>query len=215
MGKKRKDYLDDYLDYDDFEYDYKSDPLYSAMKKQYLSEAERTAEDVLGKYSSVSGGGSVSSSAISAASAAANQQKSRLSEAIPTLYDLAWEMYKDELDSKREKYEAVLEEDKFLNSMLKSNEAVKEDEENTDNKTENNSGETTLGTGGNGTSSTEPFKPSLTDKKMADGIFDMTKNLIRNLVSAGDGEKARSMYNMYKNAMSQSQRNEIEKMLSA
>ena len=118
MSKKRKDYLDDYLDHKDFEYDYKSDPLYQAVKKQYLMEAERSAEDVLGKYSAMSGGGTVSSAAISAASNAANAHKSKLGQVLPTLYDMAWNIYKDELENKKNKYEAMLGEDRFNSSLL-------------------------------------------------------------------------------------------------
>lgn len=207
MTKKRKDYLDDYLDYDEFDYDYKSDPIYQAMKKQYLAEASRTAEDVLGKYSSMSGGGTVSSAAISAASNAANLQKSKLSESLPALYDLAWEMYQGELDNKKEKYEALFKEEQLesKNEVIEENDKGEEEhagnESYGDEKNENHS------------PNTSPLKPGGEGKKMDDGIFDMTKKLISNLVSLGDGSRAKEIYGMYMYSMSPSQRKTIEALL--
>lgn len=212
MAKKRKDYLDDYLEYDDFKYDYKSDPLYQAMKKQYLSEADRTAEDVLGKYAVSSGGGTVSSSAISAASNAANLQKSKLNEALPTLYDLAWEMYQGELDDKKNKYEALLKEDEFVSKNSVTAESEYSEEEYTENENNNYSDDGEKSQKEN--TSTSPVKPRGEGKKMDDGIFDMTKKLIENLVSSGEVNRAKNMYSMYMYSMSSSQRKTIEDMLA-
>ena len=83
-----------------FSYDYESDPLYSAYKKQYLREADRTAEDTLGYYAGMTGG-MPSTAAISAASEASNAYKSALSDKIPELTQLAYDMYLDEIAQSR------------------------------------------------------------------------------------------------------------------
>lgn len=83
-----------------FSYDYESDPLYSAYKKQYLREADRTAEDTLGYYAGMTGG-MPSTAAISAASEASNAYKSALSDKIPELMQLAYDMYLDEIAQSR------------------------------------------------------------------------------------------------------------------
>lgn len=83
-----------------FSYDYETDPLYAAYKKQYLREADRTAEDTLGYYAGMTGG-MPSTAAISAASQAANAYKSALSDKIPELEQLAYDMYLDEIAQSR------------------------------------------------------------------------------------------------------------------
>ena len=83
MAKTTKDYLEEYLNKKDFEYDVFKDPVYLALKRSYEDNAEKTAEDLLGKYSQISGGGSVSSRAMSAAARSMSPSATR-----PAIYFL-------------------------------------------------------------------------------------------------------------------------------
>lgn len=57
----------------------------SAYKKAYLREADRTGRDTLGQYATMTGG-IPSTQAVAAASQAADYQKSKLAEQLPSLY---------------------------------------------------------------------------------------------------------------------------------
>lgn len=70
-------------------YDKEKDPSYQAYRKEFLREADRTAEDVLGRYEQ-STGGIAGTAAITAASQAADYQKSQLADKIPQLSDAAF-----------------------------------------------------------------------------------------------------------------------------
>lgn len=89
-----------------FSYDYESDPRYAAYKKEYLREADRTAEDTMGLYAGMTGG-VPSTAAISAASQAANAYKGQLADKIPELEALAYDMYLDELNQSRRDLETL------------------------------------------------------------------------------------------------------------
>ena len=65
-----------------------------------MREADRTAEDTLGYYAGMTGG-MPSTAAISAASEASNAYKSALSDKIPELMQLAYDMYLDEIAQSR------------------------------------------------------------------------------------------------------------------
>lgn len=81
-------------------WDKDSDPSYQALRKEYLREADRTAEDTLARYAQNTGG-IAGSQAITAASQAADYQKAKLSDAIPTLHDNAYSRYLGELQQKQ------------------------------------------------------------------------------------------------------------------
>ena len=117
MAKNTKDYLEEYINKKDFEYDVFKDPIYLALKKSYEDNAKRTAEDLLGKYSQISGGGSVSSAAMSAASGAAAAEMSKLSGHIPELYELARQMYDDELAANQKKFQAMLDDKHYYDFL--------------------------------------------------------------------------------------------------
>lgn len=215
MAKSKKTYLDEYLENDDFRYDYKKDPLYAAMKKQYLSEAERTAKDVLGSYSQISGGGTPSSSAIAAASSAANLQKSKLSSALPQLYDMAWDMYQTELDNKRDKYNAVLDYDKFIydtygkeyDKYYEYDTPSNKEETATDYPVDNENNEDKV--------NLTPFKDGTgAEKSMDPSTFSMTEKLISNMVRAGNLHGAENYVSKFQASMSKSQLNRLKKLLS-
>lgn len=77
-------------------WDANSDPSMQAYRKQYLREADRTAEDVLGQYTQNTGG-IAGSQAIAAASQASDYYKSQLSDKIPELYENAYSRYLNEV----------------------------------------------------------------------------------------------------------------------
>ena len=73
-------------------WDKDTDESYKAYRKEYLREADRTMQDVLGQYAQNTGG-IAGSSAIAAASQAADYQKAQLADKIPELYDVAYGRY--------------------------------------------------------------------------------------------------------------------------
>lgn len=77
-------------------WDANTDPSMQAYRKQYLREADRTAEDVLGQYAQNTGG-IAGSQAIAAASQASDYYKSQLSDKIPELYENAYSRYLNEV----------------------------------------------------------------------------------------------------------------------
>ena len=77
-------------------WDANSDPSMQAYRKQYLREAERTAEDVLGQYAQNTGG-IAGSAAIAAASQASDYYKSQLADKVPELYENAYSRYLNEV----------------------------------------------------------------------------------------------------------------------
>lgn len=81
-------------------WDANSDPAMQAYRKQYLREADRTAEDVLGKYAQNTGG-IAGSAAIAAATQAGDYYKSQLADKIPELHDNAYSRYLNEIDNQQ------------------------------------------------------------------------------------------------------------------
>ena len=77
-------------------WDSNTDPSMQAYRKEYLREAERTAEDVLGRYAQNTGG-IAGSSAIAAASQASDYYKSQLADKVPELYENAYSRYLNEV----------------------------------------------------------------------------------------------------------------------
>lgn len=83
-----------------FSYDAVSDPLYQQYRKQYTREADRSAEDVLGK-AAVMTGGMPSTAAVAASQQASDYQMSQMTDKIPELQQLAYSMYQDGLNADR------------------------------------------------------------------------------------------------------------------
>lgn len=73
-----------------------SDPAMQAYRKQYLREADRTTEDVLGKYAQNTGG-IAGSAAIAAATQASDYYKSQLADKVPELYENAYARHLNEI----------------------------------------------------------------------------------------------------------------------
>lgn len=90
-----------------FRYDAGSDPLYSKIRDDYVSAGRRAMKDSYGQAASLSGGYS-SSYAENAAQQTYDGYLSKLSDVIPSLYELAYSRYagegerlKDEVDALR------------------------------------------------------------------------------------------------------------------
>lgn len=92
--------LDALLNRTPFSYDAASDPLYQQYRKQYTREADRSAEDVLGK-AAVMTGGMPSTAAVAASQQASDYQMSQMTDKIPELQQLAYSMYQDGLNADR------------------------------------------------------------------------------------------------------------------
>lgn len=92
--------LDALLNRTPFSYDAVSDPLYQQYRKQYTREADRSAEDVLGK-AAVMTGGMPSTAAVAASQQASDYQMSQMTDKIPELQQLAYSMYQDKLSGDR------------------------------------------------------------------------------------------------------------------
>lgn len=92
--------LDALLNRTPFSYDAASDPLYQQYRKQYTREADRNAEDVLGK-TAVMTGGMPSTAAVAASQQASDYQMSQMTDKIPELQQLAYSMYQDKLSGDR------------------------------------------------------------------------------------------------------------------
>lgn len=92
--------LDALLNRTPFSYDAVSDPLYQQYRKQYTREADRSAEDVLGK-AAVMTGGMPSTAAVAASQQASDYQMSQMTDKIPELQQLAYSMYQDKLNGDR------------------------------------------------------------------------------------------------------------------
>lgn len=92
--------LDALLNRTPFSYDAASDPLYQQYRKQYTREADRSAEDVLGK-AAVMTGGMPSTAAVAASQQASDYQMSQMTDKIPEIQQLAYSMYQDGLNADR------------------------------------------------------------------------------------------------------------------
>ena len=78
-----------------FAYNYQTDPAWQSYKKQYTREGRRSSEDVLGQYAALTGG-MPSTAAVTAASQARDYYNAKMTDKIPELYRLAWQMEQDE-----------------------------------------------------------------------------------------------------------------------
>ncbi len=232
-----KDFLDELLKDEKFKYDIENDSVYNAIRRGYIDSATRIAEDILGKYSQISGGGGVSSAAITSALGGAHKEMQGFHELVPELYDLAREMYDANVDEKIKKYEAALGYDAYLLEKEKAEaEKNKEDQENGKNEeSDGNNGGGNNG-GGNNETPKEDIKYPQTDfddnyseignnglmsgglamdknpkHEMDENVYEMTRSLISAYISRGKLSDAMSVYNRFKNSMSDAQRAVIEK----
>ena len=84
-----------------FDYDYTTDPRWQAYKKEYTREGQRSAQDVLGDYAARTGG-MPSTAAVAASQQAANYYNAQMTDKIPELYNLAYQMYLQDENRERD-----------------------------------------------------------------------------------------------------------------
>jgi hypothetical protein len=90
--------LNEILNREDFSYDVTSDPLYQQYAQMYQREGDRAMRETLAEAAASAGG--MNSYAITAASQANNYYNSQLNDKIPELYQLAYNMYINDKESK-------------------------------------------------------------------------------------------------------------------
>lgn len=99
---------------EEFSYDPNTDPLYSSYKKTYTREGQRSMEDTMGQYASMTGG-MPSTAAMMAGQQANNYYMAQMADKIPELYQLAYSMYQDEGNTQRANLEMLtgMEQDEY------------------------------------------------------------------------------------------------------
>lgn len=90
--------LDKVTNPEKFQYDYESDPVYGALRKQYLAGGEKATRDTLARASAGTGG-QASSYAIAAAQQAGAEYNAALAGQIPELYDDAYNKFLAQLSA--------------------------------------------------------------------------------------------------------------------
>lgn len=90
--------LNEILNREDFSYDVANDPLYQQYAQMYRREGDRAMRDTMAE--AAAGAGGMNSYAITAAQQANNYYSSQLNDKIPELYELAYQMYLGEKESK-------------------------------------------------------------------------------------------------------------------
>jgi hypothetical protein len=90
--------LNEILNRGDFSYDVASDPLYKQYAQMYQREGDRAMKETLAEAAASAGG--MNTYAITAAQQANSYYGSQLNDKIPELYQLAYEMYLNDKESK-------------------------------------------------------------------------------------------------------------------
>lgn len=90
--------LNEILNRDDFSYDVANDPLYQQYKQMYQREGDRAMKETLAE--AAAGAGGMNTYAVTAAQQANSYYNSQLNDRIPELYQLAYEMYLNDIDLK-------------------------------------------------------------------------------------------------------------------
>jgi hypothetical protein len=90
--------LNEILNRDDFSYDVMNDPLYQQYAEMYRREGDRAMRDTLAEAAASAGG--MNTYAITAAQQANSYYNSQLNDKIPELYQLAYQMYLQDKESK-------------------------------------------------------------------------------------------------------------------
>lgn len=83
------------LEHDPFSYDPETDPLYASYRKEYAREGQRAAADTLGQYAAMTGG-MPSTTAVTASQQAGNYYAAKMADALPQLYQAAYQRYQNE-----------------------------------------------------------------------------------------------------------------------
>lgn len=88
--------LNEILNRDKFSYNAETDPLYQQYREQYNREGSRAMNDTLASAAINAGG--MNSYAMTAAQQANDYYSSQLTDKIPELYQMAYQMYLDDID---------------------------------------------------------------------------------------------------------------------
>lgn len=99
--------LGDILGAEKFTYDAESDPMYQQLAKTYQREGNRAMQDTLAQVAARTGG-IASSYAGSAAADANNYYAEKLADRIPELRELAYSMYQNEQNAKRDNLSTLM-----------------------------------------------------------------------------------------------------------
>lgn len=91
--------IDEAISPQTFTYDKDADPNYQALRKEYLREGKRATEDAIGRAAAANGG-AISSYGVTAATQAGNYYAGKLADAVPTLYEQAYNRFLDEYSRK-------------------------------------------------------------------------------------------------------------------
>ena len=89
--------LNQILNREKFSYDLESDPMYQQYKAQYNREGQRAMNDTLA--SMASGAGGMNTWAVTAAQQANDYYNAQLNDRVPELYQLAYQMYLQDIDN--------------------------------------------------------------------------------------------------------------------
>lgn len=96
MSARIDEMLNKVLNRDAFSYNAVDDPLYQQYKTQYQREGSRAMNDAMASAAATAGG--MNSYAMTAAQQANNYYNAQLTDKIPELYQLAYEMYLKDID---------------------------------------------------------------------------------------------------------------------
>ena len=91
------DLLNQILNRESFSYNVETDPLYQQYASTYNREGQRAMNDTLA--AAAAGAGGMNSSAITAAQQARNYYGAQLGDKVPELYQMAYQMYLDDIDN--------------------------------------------------------------------------------------------------------------------
>lgn len=100
------DLLEEIMGREPFQYSPGADPSYQAYSEKYRNLGRQAREDALGSAAAMTGG-QLSSYAMTAGQQAQNAYNAQLSDAIPQLQQLAYDMYLGELGQKRSDLSAL------------------------------------------------------------------------------------------------------------
>ena len=97
LSNRIEEMLNQVLNRDEFSYSTANDPLYQQYASMYEREGNRAMNDTLAAAAATAGG--MNSYAMTAANQANNYYMSQLGDKIPELYQLAYEMYLQDIDN--------------------------------------------------------------------------------------------------------------------
>ena len=90
--------LNEILNRDKFTYDAQADPMYQMYADMYHREGDRAMKETMAE--AAAGAGGMNTYAITAAQQAANNYSAQLNDRIPELYQLAYQMYLQDIEGK-------------------------------------------------------------------------------------------------------------------